>query len=274
MNDKIHKKSFIFDDQDGLLIAIDRLDINAGPVYAEITVDFGGKRWVSDEGLQIQPTSLALDYVAAANGPSLRVPPACAQDLVRLGRFEVVLIYNGRRLAPFLCEVDAPPPPVGTVSLKRIAVVIGLGAALFFAAVFVWRQQEPPHWTQETAWAEARRLLAEGEDNGVPLAETGISMLRDGQADPGLMLLRHAADRGEATALLAIGQHYDPRNTALNGEARHPEGRADLALHSYAQANAQGSKKAAVERAALIDWLQARADDGDNEAAGILDNER
>lgn len=262
------------DDDGSLLVVINDSEIDFGAVKAEITVDLGGKRWMSGEGLQMQPAFVVLDHIKTAAGPRLRVPSACAQDLVRIGRFEVVLLHNGRRLGPILCQLGSGVSGGSrTIGAKaRLGMAFG-GLMLVLAALLVWPGGQP-RWTPERANAEAARLLSDDKADGKLLVETGLSMLEAGQEDAGLRLLRHAADRGEADALQAVARYYDPREEVAGRITSPSASRVDIALHSYAQAAALGSETAARDRATLIAWLQARADNGDNEAAGILDNER
>lgn len=177
-----------------------------------------------------------------------------------------------------------PAPQVAETPPKRsrlpllialLLLLAGLGAALWW--FFLREPATPP-------------LPNPGQS--APAAVSPLQMAREhlrGQADPALslelarplraadatpeacdaafLLLEDAAQKGNAEAMLLVGQYYDPVDPLPKGSIP-----ADMAQarHWYGQALQQGQQGAAQALAALRVHVQGKADAGDAEARLLL----
>lgn len=96
------------------------------------------------------------------------------------------------------------------------------------------------------------------------IAQEGKRRLANQKADDGVLLLENAASRGDASAMLQLALLYDPLTFKNGGPIPSPDMReAARYLQKAAQA---GSADAATPRSALHDWLQTKANGGDEMA--------
>jgi hypothetical protein len=91
------------------------------------------------------------------------------------------------------------------------------------------------------------------------------------RADAAFLLLEYAADSGNTEAALAVGQYYDPTDTAPSGTIRkNPE----TAYGWYRDALKGGQETAKASLAQLHSWVEKQASEGSYEARELLNNWR
>lgn len=201
--------------------------------------------------------------------------------------------------------VEAPEPePVVTEPPLRMArepgegksgkggLLVGLALFVLVAGVAVWwfmlrAPEKPPlpsaptaaqNQTAPAASANQSPLAAAREQlRGEARPEMSLALAKPmrkagagaEESDAAFLLLEDAAQKGNAEAMLLVGQFYDPVSSLPRGSIPVDMGQAK---HWYEQARQKGQAEAAKALDALRVHVQTEADKGNAEARSLLQN--
>ncbi|EGW52781.1 hypothetical protein HMPREF1022_00259 [Desulfovibrio sp. 6_1_46AFAA] len=201
--------------------------------------------------------------------------------------------------------VEAPEPePVVTEPPLRMArepgegksgkggLLVGLALLVLVAGVAVWwfmlrAPEKPPlpsaptaaqNQTAPAASANQSPLAAAREQlRGEARPEMSLALAKPmrkagagaEESDAAFLLLEDAAQKGNAEAMLLVGQFYDPVSSLPRGSIPVDMGQAK---HWYEQARQKGQAEAAKALDALRVHAQTEADKGNAEARSLLQN--
>ena len=201
--------------------------------------------------------------------------------------------------------VEAPEPePVVTEPPLRMArepgegksgkggLLVGLALLVLVAGVAVWwfmlrAPEKPPlpsaptaaqNQTAPAASANQSPLAAAREQlRGEARPEMSLALAKPmrkagagaEESDAAFLLLEDAAQKGNAEAMLLVGQFYDPVSSLPRGSIPVDMGQAK---HWYEQARQKGQAEAAKALDALRVHVQTEADKGNAEARSLLQN--
>ena len=201
--------------------------------------------------------------------------------------------------------VEAPEPePVVTEPPLRMArepgegksgkggLLVGLALLVLVAGVAVWwfmlrAPEKPPlpsaptaaqNQTAPAASANQSPLAAAREQlRGEARPEMSLALAKPmrkagagaEESDAAFLLLEDAAQKGNAEAMLLVGQFYDPVSSLPRGSIPVDMGKAK---HWYEQARQKGQAEAAKALDALRVHVQTEADKGNAEARSLLQN--
>ena len=193
--------------------------------------------------------------------------------------------------------VEAPEPePVVTEPPLRMArepgegksgkggLLVGLALLVLVAGVAVWwfmlrAPEKPPlpsaptaaqNQTAPAASANQSPLAAAREQlRGEARPEMSLARAGAEESDAAFLLLEDAAQKGNAEAMLLVGQFYDPVSSLPRGSIPVDMGQAK---HWYEQARQKGQAEAAKALDALRVHVQTEADKGNAEARSLLQN--
>ena len=102
------------------------------------------------------------------------------------------------------------------------------------------------------------------------LIDHAESYMAQKQPGPAFLLLRSAARTGSGEAAFRVAQMYDPVGFSTRISAM-PKPLPGKALHWYQEAKAAGFGESGDAQAALIAWLGAQANNGNEAAATLLE---
>ena len=201
--------------------------------------------------------------------------------------------------------VEAPEPePVVTEPPLRMArepgegksgkggLLVGLALLVLVAGVAVWwfmlrAPEKPPlpsaptaaqNQTAPAASANQSPMAAAREQlRGEARPEMSLALAKPmrkagagaEESDAAFLLLEDAAQKGNAEAMLLVGQFYDPVSSLPRGSIPVDMGQAK---HWYEQARQKGQAEAAKALDALRVHVQTEADKGNAEARSLLQN--
>lgn len=209
-------------------------------------------------------------------------PPPAAKPAPKPEPDATVILRAPDPAKPRAPPTPAPSPPgrAGWLLLALVLLLAGGGAAWWFTraadaptpvaspaptpAPLAQPAPAPPTPAPQPAPAPETLGVAEviaRAPSIAAIAEEATRRQAQGRHDDALLLWEHAAGNGHAAAMTALARLYDPNGFTPGQPFRDPDPRQ--AARFYREAEAAGDAAAAAPRAALREFLEARAAAGD-----------